>query len=128
MANEWCASAGVAQRTADASASPATVQPLVGFFIRSILLSITASRAHRYPRPARFAAAIPAQPLNFSKFLFEKIEYILRQRVVRPLPALLEPLLPVLCPGAAIIIDVTGIVLRELRRPAVGVPEIAQAL
>jgi hypothetical protein len=61
-------------------------------------------------------------------FSFEEVEYVLRQSILRLLPADLEVLLPILGPRPPVIIDIAGIGLGQLRWPAVGIAEIAQAL
>src|SRR5262249_1497315 len=43
-------------------------------------------------------------------------------------PADFENLLPVLRPGAAVVVDVARIAGRQLRRPAVGIAQVAEAL
>src|SRR5204862_8168115 len=98
---EWCAKAGVMVRPTDAIASsPAIIEPLVG---------------------CMFMLCSPAS-------LLKNVEDVLGKSNLRLIPAGFEILFPVLGPRAAIVVDIAGISLGQLRRATVGVPQIAQTL
>src|SRR5579863_3940264 len=102
MANEWCAKAGVIERPRDTNAiTPAISQPLVGCF---------------------FIVAFSFRP----SFLLEKVEYVLGHTgILRLVPADFKILFPVLCPRPAVVVDIPGVGLGKLSRPAIRIPEIA---
>src|SRR5215467_8486971 len=61
--------------------------------------------------------------------LFENVEYRFREYlIVRFIPALFKPFLPVLGPRPAVVIDEIRIGWRQLHRPALDILDVAQTL